>query len=181
MADQATGLLSGWLRGARIRAVVPHLRGSVLDVGCGVGTLAEFVAPNAYRGFDVDVESVRDASARYPEHHFSVDLPTGRRFTSIAALAVIEHVASPVLFLSSLRDLLEPGGSILLTTPHPNGEWIHRAGALMGLFSRSAAEEHHALLDPVALDRHARNANLEVVRRESFLLGLNQLFILRQS
>jgi hypothetical protein len=37
------------------------------------------------------------------------------------------------------------------------------------------------LLDPVALDRHARNANLEVVRRESFLLGLNQLFILRQS
>ena len=64
MADQGNeGLLSPWLWRKRVAAAFPHLRGKVLDIGCGSGALAEHVTAESYTGVDIDRDSLAIANA----------------------------------------------------------------------------------------------------------------------
>jgi 2-polyprenyl-3-methyl-5-hydroxy-6-metoxy-1,4-benzoquinol methylase len=181
MADQALGLLSPWLRSRRLRAVRPHLRGRVLDFGCGVGVLASLCRPDDYLGMDVDDVSLTLARQRYPEFHFVSEEPVHERFDTIAALAVIEHVADPVALLARFQDLLAPDGRIALTTPHPGFRWMHTLGARVGVFSAAASEEHQRFIDRAGMQALLADTRLMVVEYHRFLHGSNQLFILKQS
>lgn len=181
MADQGgEGLLSPFLRRARLRAVHPYLLGRLLDVGCGSGKLAGLVPPDRYLGVDIDSESLERAAREHPGHRFTAALPgETESFDTIVALAVIEHVASPAGFLAELARRLSaaPGSRIVVTTPHPAAEWIHDAGARLGLFSRHANEEHEQLLDREVLATIGARAGLRLISYRRFLLGANQLAV----
>lgn len=180
MADQGSeGLLSPFLRDRRLEAARPHLHGRVLDLGCGGGTLARWVESDAYLGFDVDPASVATARQGFPRHRFVGELPTDERFDTIVALAVIEHLPQPERHLARWRELLAAGGTMVLTTPHPSVDRVHRIGARLGVFSRHASEEHQDLLDRAGLERAARAAGLGVALYRRFLSGANQLVLLR--
>jgi SAM-dependent methyltransferase len=180
MADQGSeGLLSPFLRDRRLEAARPHLRGRVLDLGCGGGRLAQWVQPGDYLGFDVDPASLAAATGAFPQHRFATQLPAGERFDTLVALAVIEHLPEPERHLAQWRELLAPGGSMVLTTPHPHVDRLHRLGARLGIFSRHASEEHQDLLDRAGLVRVADLAGLRVEHYRRFLLGANQLVVLR--
>jgi hypothetical protein len=71
-----------------------------------------------------------------------------------------------------------PNGRIVLTTPHPRAERIHRFGADLGLFSRRAAAEHVRLFNRVALHALAGHAGFKIVHFERLVCGLNQLVVL---
>ena len=60
-------------------------------------------------------------------------------------------------------------------------EWAHTAGARVGLFSHDAHEEHETLLDRDAINEIATAAGLAVERYRRFLLGANQLAILKHA
>ncbi len=185
MPNQVSGVLSPFLRACRLRAARPFIDGGrVLDMGCGTGALADAVAPQQYLGVDIDAESVRLARRRHPEHTFLTldEFDDGRPlpgFDVIVALAVIEHVPDPGPWLARLAACLNPGGQFVLTTPHPAWRRVHDLGAAVGLFSREAAEEHQALLDQPILGELAVRAGLEMIQSRRFLLGANQLFVLR--
>lgn len=187
VADQGNeGLLSPYLRWRRMRAVLPYIRGRVLDVGCGSGVLAGFVSPERYLGIDLDEESLNRARLKFPIHFFTSRFPAPEeqdKFDVVAALAVIEHVTAPGDFLRILSLYLNhnPSSLLLLTTPHPLGEWIHGVGASLGLFSRHANEEHEELLDRKRLEIYAKYAGLNLVHYKRFLVGMNQLVILQKN
>lgn len=181
MADQGSeGLLSPFLRDRRIKAAYPYLKGKILDIGCGAGHLAHYVDANQYVGVDPDPVSLALARTQFPHHRFLLleDILT-ESFDTIIALAVIEHVPDPVSFLVSLRDRLtdSPDNRIVCTTPHPTMEWIHRIGAKVGIFSRSANEEHEVLLDRKTLTETGENAKLELKHYSRFLFGANQIAV----
>ncbi len=180
MADQALeGWLSPLLRRRRIGAALPHLRGRVLDFGCGSGALAAFIPPDRYLGFDVDAASLAAAHRLFPQHRFTADLPPEPAFDTVVALAVIEHVPDAGLFLRQLAANLAPGpaAAVVCTTPHPALGWVHALGARLGLFSRHASEEHHALLGRPRLRACADAAGLKLALYRRFLCGANQLAI----
>jgi len=186
VADQGSeGLFSPFLRRRRILAARPHLQGRVLDVGCGSGALALYIPQNAYVGVDTDRQSLAIARANHPKHSFLENLPlvANSFFDTITILAVIEHVKSPAEFVRSLAERLSasPLASIVLTTPHPLFGRIHGSGAKVGLFSRHAYEEHEDLLDRSQLEIVARECNLKLFLYQRFLLGANQLVILRRN
>ncbi|MEO1084230.1 MAG: methyltransferase domain-containing protein, partial [Acidobacteriota bacterium] len=94
MADQITGFLSPFLRSRRLAAALPWLReGRVLDVGCGVGKLAQSIAPDRYVGVDLDSESIEMARLSCPGHTFltwdDFEASDLHDFKHVAALAVI--------------------------------------------------------------------------------------------
>jgi|SRR5688572_16431363 2-polyprenyl-3-methyl-5-hydroxy-6-metoxy-1,4-benzoquinol methylase len=179
MADQIVGVLSPWLRNARLSRARPYLHGTVLDYGCGVGALSDFCDPESYLGVDIDRESVAVAQARRPQFRFVRETPsTPQQFDTIVALAVIEHLEDPAALLAEFGRLLAPGGQIVLTTPHPSLEWAHTLGAKVGLFSPEASEEHEELIDLKRMRELAAAAGLVVQRYERFLLRANQLFVL---
>lgn len=185
MADQTSeGLLSPLLRNLRIREAKRFLNGRVLDVGCGGGALANLVDTSNYLGIEIDPESLANCKAAYPGHSFSTELPDHiEKFDTIVSLAVIEHVDKPHEFLQQLALSLEGTDSarILLSTPHPAMDWIHTAGAYLGLFSRHASDEHEELLDHAALASLGSQAGLELLEYRRFMLGANQLAVYRRS
>lgn len=181
LADQATqGLLSPWLRACRMKAVVPFLRGTVLDYGCGSGALASMVASSSYVGYDVDAGSVAVAQAAYPEHTFTNVQPDHSGFDTVASLAVIEHMRDPARFMATLASFCRPNGTIVITTPNPALDPVHHLGARVGLFSHDASEEHVSLLDRKTLLRLSETLGLRVIRYKRFLMGANQLLVMQR-
>lgn len=183
MADQGTeGLLSAYLRNERLKAARPFIRGRVLDVGCGSGALAGFVAADRYVGVDKDQESLERARQQYPQHQFFSALPPVEEvFDTIVSLAVIEHVPQPIQFLNELKARLGPieENRVVITTPHPAFDWIHSAGAAIGLFSSHASEEHEALLGKNLIAHAAESSGLYIETYRRFLFGANQLAVLK--
>lgn len=180
MADQASGLLSPWLRKRRQKKARPYIRGRVLDCGCGVGTLSEMCRPDSYLGVDVDEWSIDVARKTHPRFRFDTDLPETGEFDTIVALAVIEHISDPVALLERFKSRLGAEGRIVLTTPHPSIEYVHTIGARIGLFSAHASEEHERLIDYGRMKELSAKAGLVIEKYECFLLGANQLFVLRR-
>jgi 2-polyprenyl-3-methyl-5-hydroxy-6-metoxy-1,4-benzoquinol methylase len=177
MPDQASGILSPWLRKHRIKAVKPYLQGKILDYGCGIGTLADICSDKAYMGVDIDEESIRIATGKHPGLTFSTELPGDELFDIIVMLAVIEHIKEPVELLEKISSLLKPDGKILLTTPRPCVERIHRFGSRIGLFSNEACQEHETLFDRAGMNNILEKTGLTLLHYKCFLFGANQLFV----
>jgi 2-polyprenyl-3-methyl-5-hydroxy-6-metoxy-1,4-benzoquinol methylase len=174
------GALSWWLTKARIAAASNSLSGRVLDYACGVGALAEICQTDSYVGYDHDPRKVAIARQDRPGYTFVDSAPQGELFDTVAALAFIEHVADPAAMMSELAGYLHPGGTIVLTTPHPKLEWVHTAGAKIGLFSSAAHDEHEDLIDRRRMVALVAGTDLSLVEYRRFLLGANQLFVLRR-
>src|ERR1700761_1592402 len=103
-----------------LRAVLPSLRGTVLDVGCGAQPFRSLVSPHAtYQGIDTD-----EAKA-----HFGYEMPDTTYFSGnvwpVAAASAnvvlctetLEHVLETRRFLAEAASCLAPDGTLLLTVP----------------------------------------------------------------
>lgn len=185
MADQGTeGVLSPWLRNQRFSSVLPYLKGSVLDYGCGSGLLAQHVSPDNYLGVEPDDTSLKKARSVFPKHRFvSTVQEIERGFDSVVSLAVIEHVANASEFLRLLTSFSgdKKDSRIIITTPSPTFEWVHDIGAAMGLFSKHANEEHEELLDRPKLERAGTEVGLHLVVYRRFLFGANQIAVFEKA
>lgn len=181
MGDQIGrgGILSGTLSHWRITMARRFLSGRILDFGCGRANLAPFVAPHLYFGVDNDAESLSIARNLYPSHQFGERIPANLKFNTIVALAVIEHVVEPRLLLNIFKAALSENGRIVLSTPCPYSNSVHRIGAEIGIFSKEAHEQHSQLLDKYYLCNLATSAGLQVAYFRYFMLGMNQLIVLK--
>ena len=105
--------------------LIPHLRPgvSVLDVGCGPGTitadLAERVAPGAVTG--IDVAAVIIDQARRDNQLDNLTFAVGDcyrlsfaddSFDIVHAHQVLQHLSDPVAALAEMRRVVEPGGVV---------------------------------------------------------------------
>ena len=127
--------------------LVDHARAgeTVLDIGCGA---AEFSAALLEaEALPVAVDVAREALRRARERVPGLDarlwepgepLPVDDASVDVVwAGEVVEHVADVAPWLSELRRVLKPRGTLLLTTPH------HGPGTLLRLaLSRRAFAEH---------------------------------------
>lgn len=156
------------------------MKGDVLDFGCGGGQIASLVSPDRYFGVDISEKALVEARRCFPRHTFGSEVPSGRKFDTVVALAVIEHVKDPASFLKMFANFLKPTGQMVLTTPHPAFRKVHDMGAAIGIFSRDASEEHESFLDHKDMDRYSRAVGLKLAQQKRFLFGANQLFIVQK-
>ena len=137
VADEYEALESAeapWPRLERVRAFAADLPpGSrVLDIGCGNGVPAtrELALRHVVTGIDISEEQIARARANVPTGTFilgdarDVDLPMGA-FDAIVALYLIDNIARDdyPAFFRRLRELLRPGGRVLLSAEPGDNPW----------------------------------------------------------
>lgn len=165
----------------RFEVIAPLLRnGSVLDVGCVDARPARHAAAERIEhkpdllfrricesasdvtGVDVNAEGV-EVLKRMGYNVICADSETmelGRKFDTIIAGEIIEHLENPGLFLLNLKRHLAPGGTLVLSTPNPFYQaqtWkIWRYGRPM------VHEDHTNWQDPITLTNLLNRTGFEV-------------------
>ena len=104
----------------------------LLEIGCGHGEVLLEARKRGFRvsGVEISAHAAAVANRRLGEPAVSVGtletLPWPReRFGAVLAADVIEHVRDPEGLLQRIRDLLIPGGIVLLITPSLDS-WTRR-------------------------------------------------------
>ena len=121
-----TPQLNAWM----ISKFEDHLRGSVLEIGSGIGNLSGLLREHADQLTVTDIEEhyVDALAQRFVDDphvftaRFDLDEPppegvAGRRYDSIVAVNVLEHVADDHSAVRRLVALLNPGGHLLVYVP----------------------------------------------------------------
>ena len=106
-------------------------RGLVLEVGCGEGINIEVLSRPGLRfvGCDVAGLPLRMAQGRVPADGSRAFLQADAErlpfppatFDAVFAISVLEHLVTPERAVSSMAEVLRPGGSLLLVSPNYGG------------------------------------------------------------
>ena len=118
---------------------IPQDRKRIFELGCGNGAIAEVLTRHGYQltGVDVSSQGVEQAQRRHP--HLSLHRGSAYdhltdaygQFPVVISLEVVEHLYAPRLFARTLFDLVEPRGTVIVSTPY-HGYWKNLALALTG-------------------------------------------------
>ncbi len=107
------------------------MRGDLLDIGCGIGTLIKKISVQTdlkgISGCDFSREAV-ETSRKLGFNVFQADLteiePFGEaRYNSIICSEVLEHIYRDDIAISNLYKLLEKKGKIIITVPYSMKYW----------------------------------------------------------
>lgn len=106
------------------RLPAPHA-GRLLDIGCASGHFLAMAAARGYdvEGLDVDERFVALAQAAGLKGVRQGVLDEGfarehqGAYVAVAIMEVLEHVADPLSFLGLCREMLKPGGFLLVSVP----------------------------------------------------------------
>jgi SAM-dependent methyltransferase len=117
-----------------VRAVTtPERQPRILDIGCGTGFNIEYLQGLGFEravGLDLSPEALRFCRSRGLQALVQGDATNApfrpRSFELILALDLVEHVKDDVTALRGLRDLLTPGGMLLIFTPAFAFLWSHQ-------------------------------------------------------
>jgi SAM-dependent methyltransferase len=114
----------GWL----LRHFVPYLGKRVLEVGAGIGTVADYLLRNTSATELVLIEPADNLFPRLKErfgedsrvklvHGRLDDVASSISVNSVIAINVLEHVADDTDLLRMIHRVLLPGGTVLLFVP----------------------------------------------------------------
>ncbi len=103
-------------------------KGTVLDIGCGCGSLLAALEPRKGIGIDHGAQAVELAGRLNGQYEFRVgdacDLQMpARSLDCIVHMHLIEHLTDPAAAVKAWHAALAVGGRVVLTTP--NGSFSH--------------------------------------------------------
>lgn len=152
-------------------------RPRILDLGCATGWLSDQLAElGEVVGTDLADASIREARHRYPHIRFECEDFSHSNFANgefdiVVSLETLSHVADQQAFIDRIRDVLKPGGYLILTTQN-RLVFERRAGV-----NPPAAGQIRQWLSPNGV-RHLLRVDF-VIRRFTTMLPEGQLGFLR--
>jgi 2-polyprenyl-3-methyl-5-hydroxy-6-metoxy-1,4-benzoquinol methylase len=153
----------------RIGEFVPT--GRILEVGCGYGYFLKAALDAGYDAYGVDLSptAVKFAEERYPGRVFcgfveEVPEIQGEKYDVIFASHLIEHVTDPAAFLRTARELLNPGGLVVMVTPNIKSLLSRVSGSRWVSFK---IPEHVSYYDPATITELLRRTEFEVTTIDS--------------
>jgi ubiquinone/menaquinone biosynthesis C-methylase UbiE len=167
-----------WLEKQRRMAVLSHVRGRYLDIGCGLNKAVRDYRAKGGDGIGIDVYDFGGAD-RIVKNTATLDYADGS-FETISFIACLNHIPNRQAVLREAHRLLSSNGCVLLTMipPRLSAVW-HRVirpwdedqtdrGMIDGEVWGLTASEMVELL---------RKAGFRHIARHRFVFGLNNLYI----
>mgnify|MGYP000904125689 FL=1 len=167
------------------RSLRPFAGLEVLDIGCGGGLASEPMARlgATVTGADATEVNIAVARAHAAQQGLEIDyrattaealLATDARFDVVLALEIVEHVADPASFVATCRELLKPGGLLILTTLNRTGRSF--AAAIVGAewvlrWLPRGTHDWRRFITPEELAAHARAAGLAEADRRGMVFN----------
>lgn len=138
--------------------------GKLLEIGCGYGFLLSECRElfRSRTGTDYSHKAV-SLARRHAESVYvgGVDaVPSCAKFDCIVANQVIEHVYRPKEFVKGLKEHLNPGGRVVLTTPNMGAFWRRLMGHRWPSFK---VPEHVVFFDRASLIRLLEDCELRSI------------------
>ena len=180
-------ILSKYLQRARLKKISPFLRGDVLDLGCAnARVLRDYGSRISYYcGIERSQRKVKQLKKEFPDacfHQCDLDadrLTLDRQYDCILMLAIIEHLSNQKHVMTEVKRTLKPEGVVLITTPTVFGNNIVlRFGARLGLFAKSAVNNHIFIYNRHRFIVLTNEIGLELRQHQTFQLFCNQLAVL---
>lgn len=112
---------------------------TVLDFGCGTGTLLSNIKTSNKVGYDPSEEMIRIANQKFPNIQWFSEIPNGV-FDIVFSVDVIEHVNNLSNYLLELKKKLDKKGKLYLIFANPLWEPIL---LLMEKLKMKMKEGHH--------------------------------------
>lgn len=146
--------------------IEPYVRGRVLDIGGGTGNHLQYLRDREVVSIDLSADAVVDLRKDFrdaPSFRFeagditsaeTVDALGRGSFDTVLSCNVFEHIADDAAAFENARDLLKPGGLLVLVLP------AHRL--LFGGMDRMAG--HHRRYDRALAESRLRDARFLVHR-----------------
>ena len=111
--------------------------GRLLEVGCYVGDLAEFLPKDLNLvGYDYDINALGEAQKHgYETHQINLDrdpLEPEGEFDYAVCTEVLEHLVEPHRVIHSIAKALKPDGKVVISLPNENTIY-HRFMAMFGM------------------------------------------------
>ncbi len=110
------------LTGKRKLIEKKYYKGSLLDIGCGTGTFLHEMKRSGWSVTGVEPADVarQQAESRLSQKVFtSIDELPQKSYRVITLWHVLEHLHQPDATIKSCRNLLEPGGLLVIAVPNP--------------------------------------------------------------
>ena len=115
-----------------LKRLAPARMGKLLEVGCGGGFTAEYLADlyESYTGIDHSEKLIRYAEVHNdgPNREFICadvrDFDTENRYDVMLMIGVLHHIAEPEKVLAKLRRLLTPNGVVAVNEPQSGNPMI---------------------------------------------------------
>lgn len=151
-----------------LRYIDKELRGALLDVGCGCGVLLFLAKQKRWlvTGLDLNAKMVKFVLGGLGIDClngtlFDFDLPKNH-YSVITLIDVVEHLYEPVKTLARCRELLKPGGIILVKTPQWRMQYLkERAKRLLQVGTGNIAKIVHInQFDPSSMQLAFQQAGL---------------------
>lgn len=94
--------------------------GTVLDIPCGSGAFAQYLAESPFKGVYADIQDLGTVPPEsFHQSNMNERLPFDNdTFDSVISIEGIEHIERPFDFIGECRRVLKPGGCLILSTPN---------------------------------------------------------------
>ena len=163
---------------------VPVGEARLFELGCSRGYFIEECLSRGIkaRGADISGQAIASAQARgLGDVCARADVLAPGAVAQIGASDIVvawellEHFDEPAAFLSTVRDLLPPGGWFVGSTPNGGSSWLRLLGA--GWHGCGIPQYHRIYYNPSALDLTLSHSGFDAVRattcvdwRDAFLI-----------
>jgi SAM-dependent methyltransferase len=162
------------LANRRVEAVLPHIRGRLLDVGCGFNNLVRKYA----NGVGVDVHPwpgadhivSNSASLEYEPHSFD----------TITIVAALNHIPNREAVLHECRRLLRPDGRVVITmlTPMTSRIWhLLRSRSDADQCERGMRPGEVFGFTPAQIVQLFSRCGFTLCSQKRFMLGFNRVYV----
>lgn len=135
---------------------------TVLDFGCGSGSLVKYLLSNGYKAFAYDKSEIIKkylASQSIPFYEKLSEIPNNY-FDVVTCFDVIEHVTNPNMLIQNIKRKIKKGGILVLSTPNSRGLSAKILGKKWWVFGPTA---HFVLFSPYSIKLLITKMGLEVL------------------